>query len=163
MVNRMNLLVVNVTGVIVEFNVTLYSANGTRYTSFLQQGNVSRGDLSQYVIVPDLSIGDPIDESANAPTINESIPMVVMGGGRQVNHLITNMSGIWAEFYWDKETGLMVQSSDNSTGYWMNYTLVSTSIWSSVAKPIIMALVFLGGVSSLAIVAISLILYVRKK
>jgi hypothetical protein len=162
-VNRMNLLVVNVTDPTVGFNVTFYYTNGSRYQSFLRLGNFSTGYLYQYVIAPNLSPGDPISDTANAPMINETVLMVIMGGVRPVNHLSHRVGGTRVQYYWDKASGLMVKSSDNSTGSWMNFTLVSTSVWSPVAKPIIMALIIIGGICCFVLVAASLILYVRKK
>jgi hypothetical protein len=161
--NRMRLIVVNVTGIVVEFNATFYFTNGTKDQSWLQQGNVSSGELSQYIVAPDLSVGDPIAQIPDAPTINETVLIIVMGGLRQVNHLRYVAEGVAIESYWDKASGLVVQRSAKSYGYSMNYTLVSTSVWSPVAKPLIYALLIVGGISSFVIVVACLVLYIRKK
>jgi hypothetical protein len=163
LVNLMRVQVVNTTGVLFELNITLYFQNGTVYQTWLQHGNVSGGELQAYMIVADLSAGEPIALIAGAPTINETVTMTVMGGPRTVNHLRQISGNVTSEHYWDQKSGLIVQRNYNDQGEWINYTLLATSVWSPVAKPIVFMLLLAGGVSSFTIVFAALTLYLTRK
>jgi uncharacterized delta-60 repeat protein len=136
---RLYIVITGVSGTIVSGNLTAYFSNGTvgmfqQWSSDLSTGG---GMTVTFLIASNLTAGKPA--YAGSPMIiNETIPMMILGATRNLNHLsLTNYNGQAEDVYWDKLTGIMIRTSiqNLATSYWTNMTLTSTSTWSDVTPP----------------------------
>jgi hypothetical protein len=139
-INRMYMVITDVSGTIVSGNVTMYLPDGTEAGTLIWTIDISIGSMTTpfpLLIASDLTADQPI--YAGFPiTINDTISMMIGGATRAVNHVsLPNIGGQAVDAKWDKLTGLLVKfSSYNFTSQtWTRITLTSTSLWIDVTPP----------------------------
>ena len=120
----------NITG-----QTTIHFKNGTETTAggWL---DVSTGDgvnITSFIISANLTAGDSAYTSSpfNTWIMNETVPKTYLSGVRDTNHLdMLNPTGCRTNLYWDKSTGIWVESSQETT----NQTGAYTTTWSQHAQ-----------------------------
>jgi len=124
----------------VSFNATWHYNNGT-LSYIISESDVESNALNvySYLIASNLKSGDPIENSSTAERITETITGRYAGADKKVNVLnfTSTFSGYTAEntYYWDQNSGIMVEWYDYSPDYHGGYTEYSmktteTNIWS---------------------------------
>jgi hypothetical protein len=136
-------------------------------------GDISTGSNNTwwYLIAANLSTNDPIcNESVYR--INETITMTILGVSRLVNHLAYNDSSApgeyWhGDYYWDKETGLVVEiyQDSNATGsHWTGtLSLASTTVFPTSLNPIPLWVFLAVGIVIAAVVLTSSVVLIRAR
>lgn len=82
-----------------------------------------------YLIAGNLTKNDGLYHGSTGLWINDTTSMTISGVTRTVNNF--RDSGGIEEAWWDKETGLMVKANILAFFVWLNYTMISTTAWSS--------------------------------
>jgi hypothetical protein len=127
--NKTTVLVYGIVGSLVYLNFTNYTPSGTVDTKNQILEDVYTGGIfCVYLIAGNLSKNDGLYHGSTGLWINDTTSMIISGVNRTVNHsrLPSGLEEVW----WDKETGLMVKANIWVL-VWINYTMVSTTAWSS--------------------------------
>jgi hypothetical protein len=162
----------NITGTLVWMNLTITFSNGTTMPTITSAGYVDTGEseggflpLFIFLLAANLTAGDCMVNNTEATgwNINETIPMIVAGVNRTVNHC-SFMGGAW-DLYFDKATGISVKANvqvDDAPVTWMNWTMTSTSLWSG-GLPVTTIVLIGVGVGAVIVVAAVYFIKVRHK
>jgi hypothetical protein len=137
--NKLSLEVTDVQGSQVSYNITMYWRNGNVYWVSRYVEDFQLGVLGvEYLIPSGLSSGDSFLNriSNDTITIENTLTMVVAGSNRAVNYVGGVLLGIHGatdqpvgiDMYWDRQTGLLVESHISTMVGWDNMTLKSWSI-----------------------------------
>jgi hypothetical protein len=137
--NRLSLEVTDVQGSRVSYNITMYWRNGSVYWVSRYVEDFQLGVLGvKYLIPSGLSSGDSFLNriSNDTITIENTLTMVVAGSNRLVNYAGDVLLGnpdltdqpVGINMYWDKQTGLLVESHISTMVGWEDITLKSWSI-----------------------------------
>jgi hypothetical protein len=161
----------NVTG-----TMNSYYTNGTLIMSQTQWGNLSNGDWGTqgpgrlaflwFLVVPGLSKDDPI--FSNAPyTVNDTGTMVAGGMSRVYAHGNVSIANGSQDFHWDQATGIAIQTNifgwTGSNHFYLNWAMISTSLWSSPAQiPIELLLAAVGVIAVIVVVGVIVVLRKRR-
>jgi hypothetical protein len=159
--NEVSMLIriISVSAYMVTINVTYNYSTGPTQTDVVYF-DVSRGTgFISILTAPGLSVGDPVYLGSSA-AIMDIIPMNVTGMTRTVNHYNFSIPGFaYEESYWDRDTGLLVKSSNRNPNFSENITLISTTAFSSVAVLVVVA----GVVGALIVIVVVVEVIVRRK
>ena len=152
-----------VEGSILTVNKTSQSVNGT-YSSSIWHFDLAQGQLYGWVIIPaSLSRGDScFDATRNATITIEGEEQKNLLGTTRIITYASDPGKVYKE--WDKETGVYVYSSDNTTDYAVTMKAAATNMWNSkIVGPNYNRNYQLAGVILAAIVlaTISMVVFVR--
>jgi hypothetical protein len=145
---------------VVQLNVTYYySAHPTQ--SVNSPFDVTSGyGLYYLLIAPELSVGDPIYLGSSL-MINETVTMTVAGVSRTVNHLNYSAGIVFGDYYWDRDTGLLVKSTFRFPFGSENLSLMSTTAFGAPFPTGLVLLLASGIASSVGVIV--LIIWVRPR
>jgi hypothetical protein len=134
-------VITNVTGSVVTWEQTTYYSNGTESSESLGMDVQYGGEVSIFFIAANLNANDTIGIGfyGSKYWINETILKTYPEGPRETNYLDLNREDIHYDYYYDKETGLLVDycvqvKQDNSTAF-VSLRLESSSVWVVTAFP----------------------------
>ncbi len=125
----MRLEVTNITGALVSTKLTRRFSNGTETNETVE---FLVGFISQSQIIPaNSSIGDAVLVPGSGAFISEESNRTYCGAERPVLKAASgeNVS------YWDKQTGIMVESSEHGDGYTIDALITETNMWTSTQQP----------------------------
>jgi hypothetical protein len=150
-------MVINITNVsapTVEINVTFYfSTHPTQNETFIYDVSTGTGFIP-ILTAPGLSVGDPIYLGSSG-MINDTIAMTVAGTSRSVNHFnYSAPSFSYGEYYWDKNTGLLVKSSFGNPNFSENISLTSTTSFNAAFPSVLVLLVAAGFVGTVLLIVL---------
>jgi hypothetical protein len=127
----------NVTGTTIGLNMTSHYNNGTE-TSATGSIDLNSSTMSgsRFLIAANLKSGDPLATQPNSPTINQTITRIYAGASRNINVLdITAVSTsvygnqtVTGKFYWDQNTGVMVEYDVKGPDYSNSGAYTETSM-----------------------------------
>jgi hypothetical protein len=134
--------VTGISGTNITTQITNHYKNGTEATpvSGWKDVNTGAGNMSIFVISANLTTGDSVFTSSSW-IINETVPRTYSGVKRDTNHLnMTLSSGTQItgyDFYWDKSTGVLVETLQETTNQTGTYTttwsedlqIISSDVW----------------------------------
>ncbi|MEM2995456.1 MAG: hypothetical protein QXI91_05535 [Candidatus Bathyarchaeia archaeon] len=130
----------NVTGMAVAANLTVYMSGGTAYSQQLTADLASQEDYQitpfnfrVYLIPANLTSGESVylgNEFTNK-TVNGEMTRAYAGVDRRVIYSNFSQGGNQYTFYWDRETGVLVEGYMSSGGALYKAVLaVETNMWS---------------------------------
>jgi hypothetical protein len=117
-----------VEGSMLTVNKTSQSVDGT-YSSSMWHFDLAQGQLYGWVIIPaNLSRGDScFDATRNASITIEGEEQKNLLGTTRIITYASDPGKVYKE--WDKETGVYVYSSDNTTDYAVTMKAAATNMW----------------------------------
>ncbi|WXG44295.1 MAG: hypothetical protein WED04_09725 [Promethearchaeati archaeon SRVP18_Atabeyarchaeia-1] len=130
-VNKTVFLVYGIVGTSFYINYTYFLPNGAVSSQGQLVGDTVTGGMLNVLVTKNLTTNDRI-YSGSPIKINDSGILIFGGMSRIINH--ARISGGLFEFWWDKDTGLVVKMNLYSVA-WLNLTMISTTAWFPVAPP----------------------------
>jgi hypothetical protein len=134
--------VLSVAGTTAHLNLTAHYNNGTEtfqnYDVDVQSGSAGPA----YLVASNLTSGDPLSPQTLETTINQTVTRLYAGANRNVNIIDdkSDYQGYLSEtqFYWDQNTGIMVELYTNQTDYTdpsayeeLSLKATETNLWSA--------------------------------
>ena len=154
--------VVNVYGSVLNLNMTTQFTNGTYLYENITL-DLETGQLGDDFFIPaNLSPGDVFyDAHAGNITITGSEQRTYAGVERTVLAGHTDVT----TFYWDKQTGILVEAYSNyqNINFTMKTVTDKTDMWQPQTSQLNMLLIAAALIAVIAIIAVAAILYWRKK
>ena len=141
--NFTTLSVTSVTGSNVTAAQTSTYVNGTvRHDNILGSVATDAGNITFWFTATNLTTGDPIYTTPNAPVINRTMTLVFAGAPRAVNIFNTTLAfpggTEFVNAWWDRLTGILVHvdfAIKTTTGNaFAGAQLVKTNLWNPVAN-----------------------------
>jgi hypothetical protein len=134
--------VTGISGTNITTQITDYYKNGTETTPMggWKDVNTGAGNMTIFVISANLTAGDSVYTSSSW-IINETVPRTYSGVERETNHLNMTVSDgtqiTGYDFYWDKSTGILVETLQETTNQTGTYTtrssedlqIISSDVW----------------------------------
>ncbi len=130
-VNKTVFLIYGIVGTSFYINYTYFLPNGTVFNQGQLVGDTVTGGMLDVLVAKNLTTNDSI-YSGSPIKINDSSVLTFAGVSRIINHARI-LDGLY-EFWWDKDTGLIVKMNFGSTP-WLNITMISTTAWFPMARP----------------------------
>lgn len=125
----------SIEGTTVTIRMTMRYSDGTEQNQTMS-GDVATGsgDLSGFVIPVNLKVGDPINIGyyGNVEIAGEST-RTYAGGSRTVVYASFSQNGSPATYYWDKQTGVLVEVSVTSGGVGGTAKATETNMWQATS------------------------------
>jgi hypothetical protein len=117
--------VLNVTGTLVTARLTAHFLNGTEAN---ETTGFTVGSIIQSEIIPaNSTLGDAVLVPGSGALISEESVRIYCGASRPV--LMAARSDNVT--FWDKQTGIVVESSEHGDGYTIDAVVTETNMWSS--------------------------------
>jgi hypothetical protein len=136
--NKTRIYVIYISGTIVTADYMSFFPNGTLHSSTSWTGNISSYEYPIYLVLlaAGLKTGDHLGTDPSSPTIDVNTTLNTAGTSRLANHAhATSYLGVlllsYLDAYWDQQTGLLIQGNFFALGLWLNFTLISTTVFSS--------------------------------
>ncbi|WXG47009.1 MAG: hypothetical protein WED05_10180 [Candidatus Atabeyarchaeum deiterrae] len=164
-INKTFYLIYGIIGTAFYINYTYFLPNGTVSSQGQLVGDTVTGGMLNVLVTRNLTVNDQI-YSGSPIRINDSSVMTFGGVSRIVNH--ARISGGSYEFWWDKDTGLIVKINFYSSG-WLNMTMISTTAWFPVPppgpidNPLMLPLLVMGALVVVLLVAIVVVARHKKQ
>jgi hypothetical protein len=125
-VSTIKLTILNISENVITANLTYEYPNGSQPPlSQLVLGNVTQGDTSPYVIPANLMKGDQIPYFLGGLTIEGEAVRSYAGASRAVVYA----SRFSYTYYWDKQTGMLLEQGYSSGSQTSPIIAVETNIW----------------------------------
>jgi len=130
-----------VSGTIIEVELVWHLKNGTEITmtgpvDVVTSGYPSPTFMSGLFIAKDLPTGAtlyatyPLGPIPPSLKINETISKEYLGVSRETNHVNATKWGIHVDAYWDRATGVLIESKETfSTSWSWHVQIVDTNLW----------------------------------
>lgn len=134
-VNKTTIEFYGIVGTVVTVHWKWYAPSGVEVASGVLAGDISDGSgttMYLFLVTPGLMVNDAIYDGAGF-TIQDTAQMTVAGASRTINHM--RQFGGSPELYWDQLTGLTTERHTYQYGYWINWTLISTTAWQPYTPP----------------------------
>jgi len=157
----------SVQGTSVTVRVTMRMSDGTEQNATVPVDVVAGGDalgLSGLVIPANLTTGDVVYMSGYGDvTIEGETTKTYAGASRTVVYASVSQYGTQLTYYWDKQTGVMVEASTTSGGMTATAKATETNIWEATPgfpfDPIILSVL----IAIVIVIATAILLMRRKK
>jgi len=168
--------VLSVAGTTANLNLTAHYNNGTQtfqnYDTDVQSGSAGPA----YLVASNLTSGDPISPQTPEITINQTVTRLYAGANRNVNIIDAKSSyqGYLSEtqFYWDQDTGIMVELYTNQTDYTnpgayeeVSLKATETNLWSANVLDLIQnnLIYIIAGIAVIIVIVAATIVLRRRK
>jgi hypothetical protein len=160
--------ILNVTGVLVGLNLTIYNPGGSINSTLETVGNITSGSgfpiPMWFLVAPNLTKDDKIYGLDYVPTFNDTVSMNIAGYSRTANLLnITMDSSNYVRVWLDQATGLFLQLRLRATTTSYNITLTSTSVFGGGISPTTLLLIVGAAAAVIVVAAAALMLRRRRK
>lgn len=156
-VSTIKLTILNISENVITANLTYEYPNGSQPPlSQLVLGNVTQGDTSPYIIPANMVKGDQIP-SYEGFTIEGEAVRTYAGASRAV--VYANQSSY--TYYWDKQTGMLVEQVSSYGSQTSSITATETNIWSPSISDSSNLLFWITIVAIIVIVIVVLLLIVK--
>jgi hypothetical protein len=158
-INKTVFLVYGIVGTAFYINYTYFLPNGAVSSQGQLVGDTVTGGMMCALVAKNLTTNDRI-YSGSPIKINDSSVSTFGGVSRIINH--ARISGGSYEYWWDKDTGLIVKVNLYVVG-WLNMTMISTTAWFPapspvpVDNPLMLPLLVMGALVAVLLVAIVLV------
>jgi hypothetical protein len=158
-INKTVFLVYGIVGIAFYINYTYFLLNGAVSSQGQLVGDTVTGGMLCALVAKNLTTNDRI-YSGSPTKINDSSVLTFGDMPRIINH--ARISGGLYEYWWDKDTGLIVKINLYSAG-WLNMTMISTTAWfpapppASADNPLMLPLLVMSALVAVLLVAIVLV------
>jgi hypothetical protein len=161
----------------IEFEIEVLSVSGTslnlRVSNKFSNGNnkthmvtidLETGGVELILIQANLKKGDSFFEGEDLEITIGSVEEKKYAGAKRT-YVSATVPQLNAEFYWDKETGILLEASLSETDFTENVKLRKTNIWKTqtLGLPIDPLLVYALIIAAVAIAVILALIYLRGK
>jgi len=160
----------SVEGTIANVRVTMHMADGTEQSDNVPvdvaAGGGAFAGLSGFVIPANTEVGDSINMSGyGTVTIAGEKTKTYAGASRTVVYVSISQFGAQLTYYWDKQTGVMVEASGTSDGMTATAKVKETNIWQAgppEEAPTNWSLIA-GIVGAVVIIGVGLTIYLKRR
>ncbi len=156
-----------VEGTNATIRVTMHMSDGTEQNATVPVDVVAGGQalgLSGFVIPANLTVGDTIFMSGYGNvTIEGETTRTYAGASRTVVYASISQYGTQLTYYWDKQTGVLVESSGTSDGMTITAKATETNMWQPELFGLDLILLYSLIIVTIVVVAAVAFLAIRRK
>ena len=157
-----------VEGINITVRVTMHMSDGTEQNAtvpvIIGSGGGEAFGLSGFVIPANLTVSDPVYITGyDNVTIEGETTRTYAGASRTVVYASFSQYGTQLTYYWDKQTGVMVEASTTSGGITATAKVTETNMWQPAPSGFPIEPIFIIAITIIIIIIAVATLLIRKR
>lgn len=160
----------SVEGISATVRVTMRMSNGTELSETVPVDVVGGGQafgLSGFVVPANSTVGDSINFGGlgftSTATIEGESTGSYAGASRTIIYASLSLYGTQLTYYWDKQTGVMVEASTTSGSMTASGKATETNMWEAVSSPFWMQWWFYAIVAAIIVALAGTVYFLKKR